>query len=234
MKKLVVSSGKGGVGKSTLLRALVAHASQKNLKFCAFDGDASNASLNRFHTASTVVDVDGDLRIKNWIEAAVVPTLTDAAVELVMLDLGSGAERLFRQWCSDNQAAALLAQEEVEIVVFHVLDPTLDSVSPLLDTVTTLPDVRHVIWMNHGLAKGLDTYDPAQAFISILSEPEFHAIAEGKPIQVIPPLLESGKIDAADLPFVNAISPQSPLTLFERARVKRWLQEMSRQFSEVL
>lgn len=234
MKKLIVTSGKGGVGKSTLLRALIAHASQKNLKYRAFDGDGSNASLARFHSESTVVDVDGDLRVQNWFENAVVPALMDSDVDLVLLDLGSGAERVFRQWCVENDAATLLAEEKIKITVCHVFDPTLDAASPFLDTVGVLTGVEHVIWFNHGLAKGLDTYEPAKAFNAILGEPEFMEASVGIKRCVIPPLLENNKLDAIDLGFIQATAEQSPLTLFERMRVKRWMQDMSKQFAEVL
>jgi hypothetical protein len=233
MKKLVVTSGKGGVGKSTLLRAAIAFAEQKGIRFKAFDGDGSNSSLNRFHSNAIVVDVDGELLVQNWFETVVIPALMDQETQLVMLDLGSGAERIFRKWCDENDAAALLAEEKIRIVICHVFDPTLDSATPFLDTVAALPQVSHTIWFNHGMAKGLDSPHPEKAFEALIREPEFQETALDMERYVIPPLLESGKLDAADLNFTNAISPTSQLTLFERMRVKRWLDQMASQLAEI-
>lgn len=228
LKPLVAISGKGGVGKSTLARAALAFAQRHGIRVTAFDGDGSNASLARFHPSTEVVDVDGDVQVQHWFESRVVPALQHEEVEMVLLDLGAGAERLFRSWCHLNEADRLLAEIGVTIQVWHVLDPTLDSVSPLLEGVEVLPSVAHQVWFNLGLAKGLHVTAPRQAFTAIEAEPEFKAVMAqiGAPIRPLPPLQDSPRLDQLDLAFTAAIQPNSPLTLFERARVKRWLNDV--------
>lgn len=233
-KKLIVTNGKGGVGKSTIQRALIHLAKAKKINYQAFDGDASNASLARFYPESIVLDVDGDGRIKNWFENAVIPRLLDSDTEWVLLDLGSGGERLFRTWCLENEATELLAAEKIEIVLIHVMDPTLDSISPLLDGIDAIPDVRHVLVFNLGMAKGIDAYEPEKAFAPILKEPEFIEAASGRALIKVPPLLEAAQLDAVDLSFDRSMAADSPLNLFERMRVKRWIEHVSGEFLRVL
>lgn len=233
-KKLVVLMGKGGVGKSLLARATLCHALRQGIPITAFDGDASNASLARFYCEAQVVDVDGDLQTCDWYETQVVSPLLSDQAQVVLLDLGAGSERLFRRWCSENQAPEVLKGEGIELVLWHVMDPTLDAVSPFLDAVTHLPQVRHVVWFNHGLAKGLDVVAPAKAFQAIEQEPEFIAAIEGRTPLIIPNLQASAQIDAQDLRFEQAYSKESPLFLFERLRVSYWMAQMSHAIGQAL
>lgn len=233
-KRLIVTNGKGGVGKSTLQRAMIHLARTRGLAYQAFDGDGSNASLTRFYPESVVLDVDGDGLIKNWFENAVVPSLLDADTEWVLLDLGSGGERLFRTWCKENDAAELLAAEKIEIVLLHVMDPTLDAVSPFLDGVDALPEVRHVLVFNLGMVKGVEAYDPEKAFTPILREREFIDAARGRALIRMQPLLEAAQLDAGDLSFEAAVASGSPLNLFQRMRVKRWIEDLGSELSRVL
>jgi hypothetical protein len=225
--RLVAISGKGGTGKSTIARALVWHYRNKGIPFEAFDADGSNATLARFYPGTQVVDVDGDGLIARWFEQSVVPALLDGQTERVILDLGAGAERLFRHWASRNDAVALLGEQAVEITLIHVMDPSLDSISPFLENVQSLPEMAHVVVLNLGLAKGLQAYEPSRAFDSIRAEPEFQEAAEDLPILELPPLLEAGDLDARDIPFENAIGQKSPLTLFGKMRVRKWLETVS-------
>lgn len=221
-RRLHVVSGKGGVGKSTLSRAIAWSWQSCNLRFSAFDADCSNSTLARFLPGTVVVDVDGDGLVNRWFEETVIPSVLTGHSR-VLLDLGAGAERLFRTWSSNNEAPALLASEGVGICVWHMLDPSIDSVSPMLDTMTAMPDVDHVVVFNLGLAKGLHSYQPEAAFAAILQEPEFQEAAKNKTIIKLPPLLDGAKLDAADMDFTAAIAEGSPLTIFEKMRVKKWL-----------
>lgn len=234
-KTLVVIMGKGGVGKSLLSRMLMYYAQQENLPIVAFDADASNASLARFYPEATVVDVDGDLPTTHWYEMNVVPPLLEPGKRLVLLDLGAGSERLFLRWCVENRAPEVLQEQGTELILWHVMDPTLDAVSPFLDAVNSLPKVRQVVWFNHGLAKGLDVVDPDKAFAAIRREPEFVEAIVGRQQRTIPNLQASREIDVRDLPFDLAASgTESPLHLFERIRVYHWLQAMSAEIAEAL
>ncbi len=234
-KQLITIMGKGGVGKSLLARAVMCHAGQQNLPIAAFDGDASNASLARFYPKAHVVDVDGDLATTHWYETHVVPPLLESGPRIVLLDLGAGSERLFRRWCLENHAPEVLREQGVEMAIWHAMDPSLDSVSPFLDTVASLPDVRHVVWFNHGLAKGMDVAQPERAFAAIGREPEFIEAVQDRLQLVIPNLPASAEIDAQDLRFELAGSAQgSPLFLFERMRVFRWMQNMSAALTQAL
>lgn len=234
-KQLITIMGKGGVGKSVLARAVMCHAGQHNLPVIAFDGDASNASLSRFYREANVVDVDGDMATAHWYETHVVPPLLESGPRIVLLDLGAGSERLFRRWCKENNAPDVLKEQGVEMRLWHVMDPSLDSVSPFLDAVATLPEVAHVVWFNHGLAKGMDVAQPDRAFAAIGREAEFIEAIQDRLQLVIPNLPASAEIDAQDLRFELAGSAQgSPLFLFERMRVFRWMQNMSAALTQAL
>ena len=232
LRRLHVIAGKGGVGKSMLARALMWLSADQKRPMMAFDGDGSNASLFRFHQEAEVVDVDGDGLVARWYEERVIPALIDEGRHDVLLDLGAGAERLFRSWAARNDAPALLREAGAEIVVWHVLEPSLDSVSPLLDTIAALPEVSHSIVLNLGLARGVHAYDPESAFAPMLAEPEFREAIDGRTLCRLPPLLDASKFDQLDLAFSAALQPDSALTLFERARLRKWLSSVREQVKE--
>lgn len=227
-RRLHVASGKGGVGKSTLSRSIAWVWQSCDLPFTAFDADASNATLARFLPGTVVLDVDGDGLVNRWFEETVIPSVLTGQTR-VLLDLGAGGERLFRMWSANNDAPALLSAEEVEICVWHLLDPSLDSISPMLDTMAAMPDVEHMVVFNLGLAKGIHSYQPEAAFAAILQEPEFQEAAKGRTVIKLPPLLDGARLDAADMDFSAAIADGSPLTLFEKMRVKKWLLSVREQ-----
>lgn len=226
-QRLVAISGKGGTGKSTVARSLMWHYRQRNVRFTAFDGDGSNATLARFYPEANVVDVDGDGLVASWFENSVVTPLMDSQTERVVLDLGAGAERLFRLWAHRNDAAELLGAQGIEIALIHVMDPSVDSVSPFLENVQILPDVQHIVVFNLGLAKGLHAYQPMQAFEAIRAEPEFVTASHGLPVIAMPPLLEASELDAGDVCFERAVDHDSPLGMFGRMRVRKWLETIS-------
>lgn len=205
-----------------LSRALAWAWQSYNFRVIAFDADCSNATLTRFLPGTVLVDVDGDGLVNRWFEEKVVPAILNDSPR-VLLDLGAGGERLFRNWSANNDAPSLLAEQGVEICVWHALDPSLDSVSPMLDTMAAMPKVTHLIAFNLGLAKGVHSYRPLDAFEAIQLEQEFIEAARDKPIIKIPPLLDVARLDAADMSFTDAVGDASPLTIFEKMRVNKWL-----------
>jgi hypothetical protein len=50
----------------------------------------------------------------------------------------------------------------------------------------------------------------------------------------MPPLLEGPLIDAQDLSFEEALAAHGPLALFQRLRVKRWLEQVGLAIDQVL
>jgi hypothetical protein len=91
-----------------------------------------------------------------------------------------------------------------------------------------------VVWLNHGLAKGLDVTAPDRAFDAIRREPEFIDVVRARKVCVMPPLLEGPLIDAQDLSFEEALAAHGPLALFQRLRVKRWLEQVGLAIDQVL
>lgn len=229
---LIAIHGKGGTGKSTVARYLV-HRALGNGGVAAFDGDASNGTLTRFHRDQvTRVPTDDPAGVERWLEQTVWPV---AAEQTVVLDLGSGAERVFTAWAA---AAGLLAVAEdagVTITLVGVLDPSKDALVPAKAAMDALPGVRHVMVRNAGRAK------PGEDFQVIDQHPAWLAIVAAGARVVDMPMLQATMpiLDRLNATFADALvgcvrDGAAQLGPFDRQRVTLWLRAMDQAFAPVL
>ena len=148
---LIAIHGKGGAGKSTVARYLV-HRALAAGGVAAFDGDASNGTLARFYRDQVArVPTDDPAGVAIWLERAVWPAA--AAGKTVVLDLGSGAERIFTQWAASAGLLAVAEEAKIAVTLIGVLDPSKDALAPARAAVEALPDARHVMVRNAGRVK---------------------------------------------------------------------------------
>lgn len=220
---LYVTHGKGGAGKSTLARYL-AHRALERGGVSAFDADASNGSLMRFYPAHTTrIDDPNSPAMAGWFENVVWPA---AAAGAAVLDLGSGAERVFCEWAIECGLAEVAKDGGVGLLLAGVLDPSKDALASILATLTAFPDSDHIAVRNAGRLK------PGETFDVIEQHPRWADITAKACVLDMPMLSVSmPKIDALNVTFSDAEAGAvkdgaARLSPFDRQRTTNWLRAM--------
>jgi hypothetical protein len=229
---LIVTIGKGGVGKTLLARAIDALWREEDQPFVGLDVDLSNASYQRFSSRAIPIDV-GDHEVSSWIESQVLKHLIGTEGMSMIIDTGAGTERNLRAWLADNDVVSILRARNTDVVIFTVFDPSVDSITPFLENVDMLPTARHVLVFNEGLARGLPRI---KAFRNIESEREFIEQAKGKSRIYMPALIDAQQIDGTDYPIYDSQATGSALArnpMFVR-RIQLWKRSMHEQIRRVL
>lgn len=216
--------GKGGAGKSTIARYLVHRALARKEDVRAFDADASNGTLTRFYKDHTTrVSDPHPAALGRWLEEVVWPA---AATGTAVLDLGSGAERIFAEWAAASGLLAVAAEARVPVLLVGVLDPSKDALAPLLAAFRHLPDGQHVAVRNSGRAK------PGEGFEVIDGHSAWGEVKKSARVVDMPILaVTAPKIDALNASFADAIAGcvrdgVAQLGPFDRQRVVQWLRIM--------
>ena len=230
---LIAIHGKGGTGKSTVARYLVHRLSAAG-GVVAFDGDASNGTLTRFHRdLVSRVPTDDPAGVAHWLEQTVWPAA--AAGQTVVLDLGSGAERVFTAWAADAGLLAVAEDAQVAITLVGVLDPSKDALVPAKAAVEALPGARHVMVRNAGRVK------PGEDFQVINQHSAWQAIVAAGVTVVDMPMLQATMptLDRLNAPFADAVAGcvrdgAAQISPFDRQRVTLWLRAMDQAFAPVL
>ena len=216
-----IGGEKGGVGKSVVARLLVQWAIDKQLPFAAVDADESHGALLRHYpTFARAVDLTR-------------PESADEIVSLaldgdrrVIVDLPAQSDRLVASWLAEAGVLDLLADSNVDVAFWHVMDDGKDSIATLgrlLERQATQrrPNVRFVVVENLGRGKEFSLFDrsPVRTAASTVGA---HTIQ-------IPELAAPAmrKIDRSDGSFWAAVNNQEfaadLFTRMDRQRIKAWM-----------
>lgn len=207
---VLVGADKGGVGKTTVSRALIDFMQDQKQSIRAFDTEANGPVLKRFWPAAQVIDIasiPGQMEIFDGISEGTItvvdiragmlsPTLEALAVSGIMEDVKA---------------------KRVRLMVLHVIGPTVASVREIADLVTRLQGAEHVIVRNH---------DRADATFGVLIGTNLG----DKKVLDIPNLDQTSAeaVDQADTTFLDFMANAQSRSL--RGRVKTWLGLVFGQF----
>jgi cellulose biosynthesis protein BcsQ len=136
---VIVGADKGGVGKTTISRALLDYYDANNIKNRAFDTESPKGSLKRFHSDKTeIVDLtDSDDQMK------VFDTLGEA---LTLIDIRAG---LLTPSLKMLREIGFIDPAKCNLVVVHVLGNTLDSVGEIKSITESISSSKYVSVANH-------------------------------------------------------------------------------------
>ena len=219
-----IGGEKGGVGKSVLARLLSQYHIDKGLPFTAFDTDRSHGALLRFYAEfSRPILLDDSESLDQLMECAL------ESDQSVLVDLAAQTSMALHRWIDQNDLLAFAAEQQTQIVFWHVIDDGADGIS-LLDKLLERcgSNANYVVVRNYGRGKDFAAYAASSA----------HAKAQALGAQVMDlPELSTGsmrKIDHGNASlWAAAHSKESGLGLMERQRVKVWLNRVYQQIDLV-
>jgi hypothetical protein len=227
---ILVGADKGGVGKTTVSRALLDFFARKNVLTRAFDTENPRGSLHRFYPAITeVVDLGNvahQMRILDTMESANVP--------VTIVDLKAG-----------NLSYALDLFERIGVLeaarngmftmgLFHVVGPSIASLDEIGEIAKYLSGIQYVVARNSINETNFFEWDEATY------RKYFSQIAKTQEISV-PKLNEMAyeQVDVAGVTFKDFIDnraadgSQGKFSFVLRGYVKKWCSEIDAEFAHV-
>lgn len=205
---VIVGADKGGVGKTTIARALLDYFRAQGMDARAFDTETPGGVLKRFWPAKTeVVDLttsDGQM--------AVLDTLSSAAVTVI--DVRAGLLSPTLKILADLGFIDMVAAGKLDIAVLHVIGSSVASFDEIKTMAASLAGTKHFIVTNH-------TNDAA--FFQGIDSVAKDALKAAARIDI--PTLNARAtefVDASSLPFAEFIADEKQ-SLTMRGYVRHWL-----------
>jgi hypothetical protein len=201
---IIVGADKGGVGKTTISRALLDYLYSNGIAYRAFDTETPNGALKRFFSEKTeIVDLissDGQMKVFDTLNATPVS----------VIDVRAGLLSPILKMLSDIGFLEAARQSKLNIIVLHVIGPATQSLEEIAPVIAALNGSRHIAVANHIN----DT-----AFVS-------------PPDAINIPKLDEKACDAVDkagLAFNDFISTSQSMVL--RGHVRHWLGQVYDAFN---
>jgi len=138
---VIVGADKGGVGKTTVTRALADYLAERQVAATFFDSQYPAGNLCRFVPASTVIDIAS---VRDQMK------VFDAVEGVTVLDVCAG---LLSPTLRALDQAGLLAEVRagaLNLALLHVLGENVASLSEIADTTTAIgKSAKHFLVKNH-------------------------------------------------------------------------------------
>jgi hypothetical protein len=222
-----VGGEKGGVGKSVFARLLAQYFIDRQMPFTALDADVSNASLLRVYS-----DYCRPVDLAHLESADDIFTLaSEMPGRQVLVDLPAQSERPLAVWMDNGGIAELVAEMQIRLVYWHVMDDSKDAVVALSRLLARHGDsVRYCVVKNAGRGKDFSLFDhsPVRAeaerlHAHILELPELHG----------PVMRKIDRFDTSYWAAINNSTHGEVFTRLERQRVKVWQWRVFKQLSSL-
>jgi hypothetical protein len=140
---IMVGADKGGVGKTTVSRALLDYLTSQGARFRAFDTEYPYGVLKRFHPRTTeIVDLTQASE-----QMKVFDTLTSGAVTVI--DVRAGLLSPTLKTLTDIGLLDMVRGNQLRLAIFHVLGPTMASLQEIQATADIVSGSHHFLVKNH-------------------------------------------------------------------------------------
>jgi len=227
---ILVGADKGGVGKTTIARALLDYFARKNVLSRAFDTENPRGTLKRFYPAiAEIVDLGNVAH-----QMKILDTLETANVPVTLVDLKAG-----------NMSYALDIFERIGVLeaarngmfnlgLFHVIGPSIASLDEMAEIAKYLQGVQYVVARNFINETNFFEWD------ANTHRKYFSAIPKAQEID-IPKLNEMAyeQVDLAGVTFKDFIDNRAAdgqgarFSFVLRGYVRKWCSEIDEEFGRV-
>jgi hypothetical protein len=216
---ITVGADKGGVGKTTIARAVIDYAMQRGANPKTVDTEAPQGNLRRFYPDATVVDiteVQQQMSVFDDVEIA----------KITVLDIRAGLLSSTLKALDTVQLFDDVRAGRVNLAILHVLGPTLASFSEIQDAAQMIGGgARHFLVKNH-VSAGSTYFE--------WDKSGDHGFDRFRDITVTVPHLDDRAVEDIELQartFWAFAHEGTSRTL--RGYVTRWLNEIFAEFDRV-
>jgi hypothetical protein len=227
---VLVGADKGGVGKTTVSRTLLDYFTARKIPTRAFDTEWPRGTLKRFHPDMTdVVDVTA---VPDQMK--IFDTLESSSAQITLIDVRAGLMSPTLAALRDIGFLDAAKKGQIAFAVFHILGPSIASLSEIAETSKLLTDARYFLVKNFINNTSFFDWDQATYNSYFNRVPHAYEIA-------IPKLNEMAneQVELASVPFINFIANKGPTgenaqnSFVLRGYVRHWLGNVWAEFDRV-
>ncbi len=225
---IIVGADKGGVGKTTVSRAILDYFTGRNVPIRAFDTEFPKGTLKRFHPDITeVVDVT---QVPDQMK--IFDTLSESKVTLI--DVRAGLLSTTLAALRDIGFLESAKRGQIQLAVFHVVGPSIASLNEIADIAPFVTDGKYYLVKNFINETSYFDWDETTY------NSYFRKIKDAVDITV-PKLNEMAyeQVELASVPFVTFIANKAPsgdaanYSFVLRGYVRHWLGNVWAEFDRV-
>lgn len=142
---ILVGADKGGVGKTTISRAVLDFLSLNNIRARAFDTEAPRGTLRRFHPRETTI-----LDLKSTSDQMkIIDTLTTSQSKVSVIDVRAGGLSPALQALDNMGFFDAVRGGEFRFVLLHVIGPSISSLDEIAEIAPYVADGNYFMVKNH-------------------------------------------------------------------------------------
>jgi hypothetical protein len=238
----IVLAGRGGTGKSFLVRWICERTFAAGRSVVIADGDRTNRALPRFFDDVQAPTSSDDRVVRRWLETIIEQMVVGRFS--VVIDLGGG-DMVLKQLALELDLQAMLEEQGVSPIILHLIGPEVESLG-YLDSVEAVdfaspsgkplfaPEQTALI-LNEGLVA--EDLDPAEVFAPIRENKVFKAAVRRNAQTILMPRLKPAyEVNRRHIAFADASNGHTkeglpPLGITDRQRVRMWLRAMDAAFA---
>ena len=227
---ILVGADKGGVGTTTVSRALLDYFIAHNIPTRAFDTEAPKGTLKRFHPDVTeVVDITSTPD-----QMKIFDTLSSADAKVTVIDIRAGLLSTTLRALRDIGFLDAAKKAQLTFTVFHILGPSIASLSEIDETAGFMDDAHYILVKNFINNTTFFDWDPATY------NTYFNKIKDAHDI-TIPKLNEMAceQVEVASVPYVSFVANKTGkgdsanFSFVLRGYVRHWLGNVWAEFDRV-
>jgi hypothetical protein len=227
---ILVGADKGGVGKTTVSRALLDYIIAQNIPTRAFDTEAPKGTLKRFHPDVTdVIDITSTSD-----QMKVFDTLSNATAQVTVIDIRAGQLSATLRALRDIGILEAVRKGQFALALFHILGPSIASLEEITETATFMGDGSYFLVKNFINNTTFFEWDPATY------NTYFNKIKDAYEL-TIPKLNEMAceQVELASVPFVSFVANKegsgqpADYSFVLRGYVRHWLGNVWAEFDRV-
>lgn len=142
---ILVGADKGGVGKTTVARALLDYLAANNVLARAFDTETPRGTLHRFQPGQTsIVDMTSTSD-----QMKIIDTLDTAQVKVNVIDVRAGGLGPALEALRDTGFLDAVKEGQVNFILFHVLGSSIASLDEIGEIASHVQDAYYFMVKNH-------------------------------------------------------------------------------------
>ena|SRR5271166_4646343 len=231
--KIIFAVGRGKTGKTTLLRWMAEQAIAGGRSFLMADIDPTNASFASYFENVSRPDTDQPAGVNRWLQGFIEYAVKHKTTAVI--DLGGGDTTL-RTLATEMPGFSQQIEEAGLVPVnFYLTGTQPDDLAPIATLAERgfSPPARAVVLNEFAADVGLSRQ---QAFMRVCRNRVFlDQLGSGAINLWMARLHAADAVEVRRTTFAAARDGQSkpPLGLFDRSRVKSWLEAMEKQFQGV-
>ncbi len=227
---IVVGADKGGVGKTTIARAVLDFLSLNNLTARAFDTETPRGTLYRFHPDETmIVDLTSTAD-----QMKIIDTLNSSQAKVSIIDVRAGGLSPALEALDEIGFFDAVKAGEFRFILLHVIGPSIASLEEIAEIAPYMTDANYFMVKNHVNDTTFFEWDPqthAKYFEDVHTTGEI----------TIPKLGELAyeQVELAGTPYSTFISNQTAEgepadhSFVLRGYVRTWLARVADEFERV-